>query len=42
MKPIKPLAAATLTTAALVLAGCGAGGTTAAPTVTETESPRVC
>lgn len=36
MKPIKPLAAATLTTAALVLAGCGAGGTTAAPTVTET------
>lgn len=36
MKPIKPLATATLTTAALVLAGCGAGGTTAAPTVTET------
>lgn len=36
MKPFKPLAAATLTTAALVLAGCGAGGTTAAPTVTET------
>lgn len=35
-KPIKPLAAATVTTAALVLAGCGAGGTTAAPTVTET------
>lgn len=27
-KPIKPLAAATVTTAALVLAGCGAGGTT--------------